>query len=115
MKVILKIDGKQRTFFSRTPSMEDLRKLMELQTRIDLNFIIDLKDLDEVINLILDLFYKQFTFDQLCHGIASHTFMSETIPNYVADVNGVLSHGDGSKKKYPPKKTTSGSKTTTGN
>lgn len=115
MKIILNIKGKQRTFFSRTAEMEDLRKLMELQTRVDLNFITDLNDLDEVINQVIDLFSKQFTFDELCHGVSSRKFMGEVLPEFIASVNGVLPSENGSKKKYPQRKTTSASKTTTEN
>lgn len=107
MKLTLKNNGEDKTYFSRKPQLGDLRELMELQTRVDLYYITDPNQLDEIVQMIVKIFNNQFTEEEFYHGVTTDFFMSKLLPEYIATVNGTLGQGNGSKKKQQQQKTLS--------
>ncbi|MEJ9151070.1 phage tail assembly chaperone G [Bacillus smithii] len=78
IKVRLYIDDKEKTFMAPFVPTRIVRTVLEMQTRMDFN---NLKpdEMDELVNLICNVFKNQFTIDQFYDGLPADEFQQTMI------------------------------------
>lgn len=88
MKITLNIDNKNREFVTPFISGRKLRDTFKLAKMASTNDY-DEKILDEMVKYIVDMFGKQFTFDQFYDGIEANKIMP-TFTDLVNEITGAL-------------------------
>ncbi|KZR60386.1 phage tail assembly chaperone G [Pseudobacillus badius] len=86
MKLPLMINGEERIFVAPFIPARILRKLLEMQTRINLDKM-TIDETDEVVGLICDAFGNQFTIDEYWDGVAAEDF-NDNLLEFMMHVNG---------------------------
>lgn len=78
IKVRLYIDDQEKTFMAPFVPTRIVRTVLEMQTRMDFN---NLKpdEMDELVNLICNVFKNQFTIDQFYDGLPADEFQQTMI------------------------------------
>lgn len=74
MQIELEIKGEMKIFVAPSIKARMLRNAMRLKSVIDFDDI-QVKELDELVNFICDVFGKQFTVDECYDGVKIEDFM----------------------------------------
>jgi len=88
MKITLKIDNKDTEFVTPFISGRKLRDTFKLAKMASTNDY-DEKILDEMVKYIVDMFGKQFTFDQFYDGIEANKIIS-VFTQLVDEITGTM-------------------------
>lgn len=86
IKVRLYIDDQEKTFMAPFVPTRIVRTVLEMQTRMDFN---NLKpdEMDEMVNLVCQVFRNQFTMDEFYDGLPADEF-EETLLSVMNAVSG---------------------------
>ena len=76
MKIVLRIDDKEKTFLSDFISARMMRRTIEISKGVNFEDI-SVDELDTMVEYLVQLFGKQFTIDDVYDGLPS----KELIPN----------------------------------
>lgn len=68
MNITLLKDGEKKTYSKFFVSARYMRKALQMRTELNLNNL-SVEDVDTVINFVVEVFDKQFTFDDVYDGI----------------------------------------------
>jgi hypothetical protein len=85
MDILLKIDGKDKTFTTNFISARMLRRTIEVAQGVNFDNISP-EELDKLIDYIVELFDNQFTRDDVYDGLAS----KDLIPTITKCINEVV-------------------------
>lgn len=85
MNIVLKIEGKERTFVADFISARMMRKTIEISKSINFNDM-SVEELDIMVDFLVQLFAKQFTIDDVYDGLSS----KELVPTLINCINEVV-------------------------
>lgn len=85
MKIVLRIDGKEKTFLADFISARMMRRTIEISKGINFEDI-SVDELDTMVEYLVQLFGKQFTIDDVYDGLPS----KELIPKLIQCINEVV-------------------------
>lgn len=86
MILTLTIDGKERMFAHKTIMTRTLKKLVEMQTRINF-YRMNPDQMDELVSLIIEVFNDQFTLDEFYDGLPVEVY-NDVIDDFFFTVMG---------------------------
>ena len=78
MKITLNLQGERKDYTIGHISMLTVRRAMDLQERVDFAHISPAQ-LDEIVDLVVDAFDRQFTRDEFYRGIPAKGFVRRLI------------------------------------
>jgi hypothetical protein len=76
MDITLRIKGKDKTFVADFINARCFRNLLKLNQEIDYDNLTD-ADLDKMVDLMVQVYGKQFTRDELYDGLRSNSLINE--------------------------------------
>lgn len=85
MEIKLKIENKTRSFTTDFINTRCFRNFLKLQNEVDYENLTD-KDLDKMVDLIVEVFGKQFTRDDVYDGLPSN----KLIPTWLDVAGGIM-------------------------
>ncbi len=85
MKIVLRIDGKEKTFLADFISARMMRRTIEISKGVNFEDI-SVDELDTMVEYLVHLFGKQFTIDDVYDGLPS----KELIPKLIQCINEVV-------------------------
>lgn len=89
MEIVLKINGKDKTYTASFISARMVRRTIEVSKEVNFDNILP-EELDKLMDYIVELFGNQFTRDELYDGLASKDLIS-TITRCINEVVGEVS------------------------
>jgi hypothetical protein len=78
MKIALKLDGVVREFTIGYVTMLTVRRAMDIQEKVDFEHITPAQ-LDQIVDLVVDAFDRQFTREEFYRGIPAKGFVRRLI------------------------------------
>jgi hypothetical protein len=101
MNITLLKDGEKKTYSQFFVSARYMRKALEMKTEMNLNNL-SVEDIDTVINFVVEVFGKQFTYDDVYDGLSYDelvdTIFSDVFMNVMQGRKQELSE-EGNEKK----------------
>jgi len=85
VKIVLRIDGKEKTFLADFISARMMRRTIEISKGVNFEDI-SVDELDTMVEYLVHLFGKQFTIDDVYDGLPS----KELIPKLIQCINEVV-------------------------
>ncbi|AEE92517.1 conserved protein of unknown function [Tepidanaerobacter acetatoxydans Re1] len=85
MEIVLKINGKDKTYTAGFISARMVRRTIEVSKEVNFDNILP-EELDKLMDYIVELFGNQFTRDELYDGLAS----KDLIPTITKCINEVV-------------------------
>ncbi len=85
MEIVLKINGKDKTYTASFISARMVRRTIEVSKEVNFDNILP-EELDKLMDYIVELFGNQFTRDELYDGLAS----KDLIPTITRCINEVV-------------------------
>jgi hypothetical protein len=89
LEIVLKINGKDKTYTASFISARMVRRTIEVSKEVNFDNILP-EELDKLMDYIVELFGNQFTRDELYDGLASKDLIS-TITRCINEVVGEVS------------------------
>ena len=97
MEIVLKINGKDKTYTAGFISARMVRKTIEVSKEVTFDNILP-EELDKLMDYIVELFGNQFTRDELYDGLASKNLIP-TITRCINEVVGEVSSATAGEEK----------------